>query len=135
MKTSAILGAQRSGCIFDFMKRARLLLLGCLFAGVLAGLTGLFGLPIDMSFRPVFTGDHAELDKTRRFESAFGKAGFNELIAIVDVGNAADADALMRVAELANDLKRLPGVVAVREPLSFPYVDNRGIFHPTGVGG
>lgn len=135
MKTSAILGAQRAGRIFDFMKRARLLLLGCLFAGVLAGLTGLFGLPIDMSFRPVFTGDHAELDKTRQFESAFGKAGFNELIAIVDVGNAADADAVMSVAELANDLKRLPGVVQVRDPLSFPYMDDRGTFHPTGVGG
>jgi predicted RND superfamily exporter protein len=135
MSTSAILGAQRSGRIFEFIERARLVLLGCLFAGVLAGLTGLLGLRIDRSFTPVFRVDHTELDKTRRFESVFGKAGFNELVAIVDVGNAADVDALMPVGELADYLKRLSGVVEVRDPRSLPYVDCCGIFHPAGVGG
>ena len=134
MKFSVVLGAQRAGRIFDFMSRARLPLLCFFAAGVLAGLIGLFDLRIDMSFRPVFTGDHAELNKTEQFESGFGKAGFNELIAIVDVASADSPVALRGVAELASDLRNLPDVVNVRDPLSFPYFDAHGTAHPAGVG-
>jgi uncharacterized protein len=133
MTSTIVLGARRAGRIFDFMTRARALLLAALAAGVLAGLVGLFNLRIDMSFRPVFTADRTELHKTSEFESAFGRAGFNELIAIVDVGDASDPGALATVSELARDLEKLPNVTSVREPRTFPYVDSRGVFHPAGV--
>ncbi|MBV8787546.1 MAG: MMPL family transporter [Mycobacterium sp.] len=93
----------------------------------------MFNLRIDMSFRPVFTGNQLELQNTRRFESIFGIGGFNELSAIVDVGNAKDPDALMAVTELADELGRLPDEVDVRDPLAFPYVDSHGAPHPSGL--
>ena len=65
MKSLVVLGAQRAGHIFDFMTRTRLPLLGFLAAGVLAGLIGMFGMPLDMSFRPIFTSDHADVGVTR----------------------------------------------------------------------
>jgi uncharacterized protein len=133
METSVVLGARRAGRIFGFMTARRPWLLGFLAAGVLAGLIGLFNLRIDMSFRPVFTGNHIELDNTRRFESIFGIGGFNELSAVVDVGNAKEPGALMTVTELADELRRLPDVADVRDPLAFPYVDDHDALHPSGL--
>jgi predicted RND superfamily exporter protein len=106
-----VLGAQRAGHTFDFMTRTRPPLLGFLATGVLAGLIGMVGMSLDMSFRPLFTSNHAELDKTRQLESTFGKAGSNQLVAIVDVDDAHNPDALMAVADLANDLGSLTDVV------------------------
>ncbi len=133
MTSTVVLGARRAGRTFDLMTRARVLLLGSLAAGVLAGAIGLFNLQIDMSFRPVFTADQAELDRTAQFESGFGKAGFNELIAILDVGDASDPRKLAAVSELAQELSKIPKVTGVRDPLTFPYVDSRAVFHPNGA--
>ena len=133
MAISAVRGVRFAGRVFDLMRRVRLPLLGFLLIGVLAGLIGLFGLRIDMSFRPLFTADRVELHKTEDFESKFGKAGFNELIAIVEVPGPDRSAALGAIGELAQDLRDLPHVVDVRDPLSFPYFDEQGNANPDGV--
>jgi len=133
MASPVVRGAQNGTRIFDFMRRVRPPLLVFFGVGVLAGLIGLFGLRIDMSFRPLFTSDHAEVERTQAFQSHFGKAGFNDLVAIVDVPGSDRPVALAAVGELADELRALPRVIGVRDPLSLPYFDDSGRPHPAGI--
>ena len=120
--------------IFDLMAGRRALVAIALLAGVLAGLVGVMHLTMDMSFRPTFTSDHRELDRTKEFQQTFGEVGFNELITLVDVGNAADPSRLQQVATLSDRLRTLPHAIGVRDPLSIPYFDAHGRLHADGAG-
>jgi predicted RND superfamily exporter protein len=116
------------------MANRRALVAVALFAGVLAGIIGATHLSMDMSFRPTFTSDHRELNRTRDFQRTFGEVGFNELIALVDVGNAADPGRLQQVSTLSDRLRTLPHAIGVRDPLSIPYFDAQGRLHANGAG-
>ncbi|WP_250279099.1 MMPL family transporter [Frankia sp. Cppng1_Ct_nod] len=133
MSASGVAGGVRAGRIYDRLARHRTFVLVCLVLGVLAGAVGTLGMRMDMSFRPVFTGNHQQLARTSAFEKAFGDLGFNDLVAIADVGDAGDPRALTRTHELADRLRGLPHFVTVRDPLTFPFFDADGRLHPAGV--
>ena len=79
-----------------------------------------------MSFRPTFIGDQTQLARTGDHERVFGQVGFRDLVAIADVGDASDPRAIARVAGLAERLRRIPSVIEVRDPASFPFFDRQG---------
>lgn len=121
--------------LYDLMLRRRAVLLGCLCLGVLAGMLGTTRIGIDMSFRPTFSGDEVEVERTAAHERRFGQVGFRELVALVEPKNATDPRALEAVGALAARLRRIPGVSEVRDPLTFPFYDESGRLHPLGIVG
>ncbi len=121
--------------VYDAMVRHRRVVLGGLVLGVAAGVVGASRLRIDMSFRPTFIGDKAELACTGDHERVFGQVGFRDLVAIADVGDASDPRAIARVAGLAERLRRIPSVIEVRDPASFPFFDRRGEPQARGIAG
>jgi predicted RND superfamily exporter protein len=125
----------RAARVCDALLRHRSAVIVGLALFVLAGLLGAMALPVDMSFRPTFTGDARQVQRTREHEQVFGQVGFRDLVALVDVKDATDPVALSRVAELAERLRHVPRVVDVRDPLDFPYFDGHGALHPNGVTG
>ncbi|WP_322769417.1 efflux RND transporter permease subunit [Frankia sp. Cr1] len=133
MSATGIPGGVRAGRIYDTLARRRPLVLVCLVLGVLAGAVGTLNMRMDMSFRPVFTGNQQQLAQTAAFEKDFGDLGFNDLVAIADVGDTGDPGTLARTHELADRLHNLPHFVTVREPLTFPFFDASGRLHPAGV--
>ena len=121
--------------VFDALLRRRRAVLVCLALVLFAGIWGTLTLPIDMSFRPTFSGDARELARTREHESLFGQVGFRDLVALIEVKDAENPRALAEVARLAEQLRRLPDVTDVRDPLHFPFFDRAGVLRPTGIAG
>ncbi|MCL9760301.1 RND family transporter [Frankia sp. AiPa1] len=135
MRTERTGNGGRAGRVYDRLRRRRGLVVGCLLLGVLAGAAGTLHMRMDMSFRPVFTGDDRELARTAAFERTFGDQGFNDLVVIADVGSAADPATLGQAHALADRLRALPRVTLVRDPLTFPFYDRAGRLHADGVEG
>jgi hypothetical protein len=125
----------RARLAFDVMFRHRRAVIGALALCVAAGGVGATHLRIDMSFRPTFTGEPAELARTAEHERTFGQVGFRDLVAVVDVGDAAAPRALDAAARLADRVRALPHVASVRDPLHFPFFDRRGVLLAGGVAG
>ena len=121
--------------LYDAMVRHRRVVLGGLVLGVVAGVVGASRLRIDMSFRPTFIGDKTQLARTADHERVFGQVGFRDLVAIADVGDATDPRAIARVASLAERLRRIPSVIEVRDPASFPFFDRHGRLQARGIAG
>jgi uncharacterized protein len=124
-----------AGRVFDALLRFRSGVLLGLVLAVLVGIWATRALPVDMSFRPTFSGDAREAARTREHERIFGQVGLRDLVALIDVKDAADPKALAQVARLAARLRRLPNVSDVRDPLSFPFFDGSGALRPNGVTG
>jgi predicted RND superfamily exporter protein len=118
---------------YDVLARLRPVLLPGLLIAVVAGAVLAGTIRIDMSFRPTYTSDKAQLARTAAFEGEFGSAGFDELIAMVRLGDDANPAGLLAVHQLAERMSALPKIVAVREPLTFPFVDASGRPHPAGI--
>jgi predicted RND superfamily exporter protein/long-subunit acyl-CoA synthetase (AMP-forming) len=134
MKTSTTRPAFASR-LFDALTRRRRTVLAGLAIVVAAGVVGATRMKIDMSFRPTFIGDQRELRSTAAHERIFGQVGFRDLVAMVDVGDASDPRALEQVAGLAERLRRMPEVIEVRDPLTFPFFDRHGAIQPRGITG
>jgi uncharacterized protein len=122
-----------AGRIYGLLERHRTLIVIAVILGVLAGGLGAAGIRMDMSFRPVFTDNQAQLRQTAAFQGVFGEQGLNTLIVMADIGDDSDPQALLKVHALAGRLHALPRVVTVLDPLSFPFVDSAGHIHPAGV--
>ena len=118
---------------YDSLVRFRPMLLLMLAAAVVAGAALAVTIRMDMSFRPTFTNDTSERARTAAFERQFGTAGFNELVAIVDVGDASDPARLEAVHRLAQRMHALPHFAAVRDPLGLPFAEADGKTHPLGA--
>ncbi len=120
---------------FDLVARRplpALTIIGTLFA---VGVAGTTRMQIDMSFRPTFTGDRAELQRTAEHERVFGQVGFRDLVAIVDASAMPLPRALSAMGTLGARLSAIPSVREVRDPTSFPFFDRDGILRPTGIAG
>ena len=111
--------------LYDAMVRHRRVVLGGLVLGVVAGFVGASRLRIDMSFRPTFIGDKTQLARTADHERVFGQVGFRDLVAIADVGDATDPERSRAWRSLAERLRRIPSVIEVRDPASFPFFDRQ----------
>lgn len=135
MVPSHVFGSTTALRGYELFRRHRVLISISLILGLLAGLGGMATMRMDMSFRPTFTNNHVQLDRTAAAEHSFGIAGYNELVVIVDVGNASDPSRLLAVHDLAEQARALPHFHSVREPLNFPYADRTGTFHPDGALG
>jgi predicted RND superfamily exporter protein/long-subunit acyl-CoA synthetase (AMP-forming) len=120
---------------FELVARRPLLTLTIIGTLVAAGVAGTTRMRIDMSFRPTFTGDRAELKRTAEHESVFGQVGFRDLVAIVDASAIPLPRAFSAMADLAARLSAIPSVREVRDPTSFPFFDRDGTLRPTGMAG
>lgn len=129
-----IIGARAARTIYEILYTYRRATIIFLILGVAVGCFGIFTMRLDMSFRPTFTNDPDQIERTEGAEREFGRAGFNELVVMIDIGDARDAAKLRAVHELAEGVAKSPHVIAVREPLNFPFTDRSGVFHPAGVG-
>ena len=121
--------------VYDVLARRRVVVLVCLVLALVAGVFGAAKIPVDMSFRPTFTGDATEVEATAKHELVFGQVGFRDLVAIVDVGDATSPPALDRLTSLSERVRTIPGVIETRDPLHAPFFERDGVFHPHGLAG
>jgi predicted RND superfamily exporter protein len=120
---------------FDVLLRHRAVVLMCIAIGVAAGIFEASRMRIDMSFRPTFTSEASEIEKTAAHERVFGQVGFRDLVAMAHVGNASAPQNLQKVAALADRLRKIPSVIEVRDPVHFPFFDRNGALQPLGLAG
>ena len=121
--------------IFDLLARRRAFVWALLGFLVAAGALGTVRMPIDMSFRPTFSTDRAEVQRTAAYEKLFGQVGFRDLVAIVDARGARPPAVMTALAQLAGRLRAMPFVMEVRDPTSFPFFDRDGILRAEGIAG
>jgi predicted RND superfamily exporter protein/long-subunit acyl-CoA synthetase (AMP-forming) len=120
---------------FEVVARRPRTVMALVAAVVAAGAVGTARMRIDMSFRPTFTGDRRELQRTADHEAIFGQVGFRDLVAIVDARGTSLPAAFVAFGDLAGRLRAIPNVKEVRDPTSFPFFDRDGMLRPTGIAG
>ena len=121
--------------IFDLLTRRRAFVWALLGLLVAAGAVGTVRMPIDMSFRPTFSTDRTEVQRTAAHEKIFGQVGFRDLVAIVDARGARPPSFMTALAQLAGRLRAMPFVVEVRDPTRFPFFDRDGSLQANGIAG
>lgn len=99
--------------LHDLLVRARVLVL---VVAALCGAAGAVygsGIPLDMSFRPLFTEDEELLARTKRFEATFGEVSGAWIGVVLESEATLTKPFLEELGQLTKEVEALPHVVDV----------------------
>jgi predicted RND superfamily exporter protein len=119
--------------LYGVLSRRRAVVVAAVVLVVLAGGVYALGIGVDMSFRPTFSTEASLVEPTEQHDAEFGEAGFRDLVAVVEVGDLHDPDAMAAVADLGDRIAGIDHVAVVREPTTVPMFDRTGAFVPQAL--